>query len=149
VQTQRYRAVIRFPIVFCLGVAATLAWQSYGKIGRELVGNAFPQFDWLTEQAVAKVQSAPEMVAASPASYDSLALEQLKAIALGLAALRQGVDQLTAGQQQMANEMAKLRAAERDILDNMVSPPSSRSPAVPAAKPAPVTPRSPSTPPAR
>jgi len=60
-----HRAVIHFPIVFCLGVAGTLAWQSYGKLGRELVGNAFPQFGWLTEQAVAQVQSAPEMVAPS------------------------------------------------------------------------------------
>jgi len=78
-----------------------------------------------------------------------LALEQLKAIALGLAALRQGVDQLTAGQQQIANEVVKLRAAEQAILEKIILPPAPRPPAAPAVKPAPVTPRPASTPPAR
>jgi hypothetical protein len=146
--TRRCRALIRFPIVFWLGVSATLVWQSCGKTGIDSVGDLLPQLAWLTPEAAAQVQSAPEMVAPSAASDDSRYLEQLKAIALGLAALRQSVDQLTAGQQQMASEMAKLRAALGGNQEKMVPVPSPR-PAAAVAKPAPVTPRSPSTPPAR
>jgi hypothetical protein len=147
--TRRSRALIVFPIVFCLGVAATLVWQSYGKTGLESVGNFFPQLAWLTPEAAAPVQSAPQGVAPSGPRYDSPGFEQLKAIALGLAALRQSVDQLTAGQEQMANEVAKLGATQRDILDENTSALSPRSPVTPASNERPATAaRASSTPPA-
>jgi hypothetical protein len=49
----------------------------------------------------------------------------------------------------MANEIAKLRAAQQDILNKITSAPSPRSPAALGAKLAPVVPRSSSTPPVR
>ena len=35
---------IRVLITFCAGVAATLAWQSYGDAAREIIANSYPQF---------------------------------------------------------------------------------------------------------
>src|SRR5207245_2437913 len=37
----------RFLITFCIGVAATLAWQSYGDAARETISSAYPQLGWL------------------------------------------------------------------------------------------------------
>jgi hypothetical protein len=37
------RALARFLITFCISVAATLAWQSYGHPARELIANSYPQ----------------------------------------------------------------------------------------------------------
>jgi hypothetical protein len=36
-------AIARFLITFCVGVAATLAWQSYGDTAREMIANASPR----------------------------------------------------------------------------------------------------------
>jgi hypothetical protein len=63
-------------------------------------------------------------------------------LSLGLAAVRQSVDQLAAGQEQMTREITKLRAAKQDILDKISAPPP-RSAAAPARKPDPLTPSSP------
>jgi hypothetical protein len=151
--SRRSRGISRSVVMFCMGIAATLAWQSYGDMAKELIANCVPPLGWLAPQAVAQVRGAPEMVAPSAASFDSPGLEQLKAISFGLAALRQSVDQLTAQfagtQQQMANDIAKLQSAEREILLKIGSAASPRSPAAAAAKLAPPAPRSSSTPPVR
>jgi hypothetical protein len=41
----RGRTIFRFVIAFCLGVAATSGWQSYG--AREMIANWAEQFGWL------------------------------------------------------------------------------------------------------
>jgi hypothetical protein len=41
----RGRTLFRFVIAFCLGVTATLGWQSYG--AREMIANWAEQFGWL------------------------------------------------------------------------------------------------------
>src|SRR5215510_2283607 len=87
-------AFARFLIIFCIGVAATLAWQSYGDAARERIANSSPQLRWLAPQTVA--QTAPDMVAATAPSTPSPDVEQLKAVSLGLAAVRQSVEQLAA-----------------------------------------------------
>ena len=43
----RGRTIFRFVIAFCLGVAATSGWQSYGNAAREMVANWSEQFGWL------------------------------------------------------------------------------------------------------
>jgi hypothetical protein len=82
----------------------------------------------------------------APAGAASPDVQQL---AFGLAAVRQGVDlltaQLAAAQQQMARDIAKLQADEQEILRKLSATPP-RPTAAPAHKPAPVTPPpSPST----
>ncbi len=78
--------------------------------------------------------------AARPASPD---LQQLEAMARDRAAVRQSVEQLAAGQEQMARNMARLQAAEQDIRHRILAPPPqpaaapARKPAPPPAQPAP------------
>jgi hypothetical protein len=139
------RAVVRFVITFCVGVGATLAWQSYGDAAREMIAISSEQLAWLAPQPVPGAQAASQTnaPAAPPAPAPSPDLEQLKAVSLGLAVVRQSVDQLAAqvaaGQQQMTRDITKLQAAEQDILHKISEPPP-RPPAAPAHKPVPLTP---------
>ena len=130
------RGFVRFLIIFCIGVAATLVWQSYGDAAREMIANSSPQLRWLAPQAAA--QTAPDMVAPTAPATPSPDVQQLKAMSLGLAALRQSVEQLAAAQQQMTDEIAKLQATEQEILDKVSAPP--RPTAAPARKSAPPAP---------
>jgi len=60
-QSRRKRArrvLARFLITLCIGVAGTLAWQSYGDAAREMIAKSSPQFSWLAPQAAA-VQAPP------------------------------------------------------------------------------------------
>jgi hypothetical protein len=129
------RALVRFLITFCIGVATVLAWQSYGNAAREMIASSFPWLGWLAPQAEPIAQSAP--AAPSPDQ------EQLKAMLFGLAGVRQRVDQIAAqiaaGQEQMTRDITtKLQAAEQDILDKITAPPLPSSPtAAPARKPVP------------
>jgi hypothetical protein len=132
------RGLARFLVVFCIGVAATLAWQSYGDVARATIANSSPQLGWLTPRTASVVPTAPDLVAPAVA-----ATPDLQKLALGLASVRQSVDQLAAqfaaGQQQMAGDIAKLQADEQKILQKLSAAPP-RPPAAPANKPAPVTP---------
>jgi len=124
---------MRFLITFCLGVVATLAWQSYGDAARQIIADSYPQLGWLApESAVA--QTLPSTVGAATSSADQ---QELKAMSLDLAAVRQKIDQLTASQQQMARDFTtNLLAAEQDILDKIpVPPPAPQPAAAPARKP--------------
>src|SRR5258706_16338135 len=55
-------AVARFLITFCVGGAATLAWQSYGDAGREMIANSSPQLGWLGPQAPSASHSGPDAI---------------------------------------------------------------------------------------
>ena len=153
-------ALARFLITFCIGVAATLAWQSYGDAAREMIANSSPQLGWLAPQAAPVAQTAPDMIApAAPAapSPDQQQLnpmspdqQQLNPTSLDLDAVRQSVDriaasqeqitrtvdQLAAGQEQLTREIAKLQAINQYILYKSSEPPPRPAP-VPAPKPAP------------
>jgi hypothetical protein len=128
---------MRLLIAFCIGVAVTLAWQSYGDPAREMIANSSPQLSWLAPQA-AVAQNAPATIAPTTSSPGP---QELKAMSLNLAAVRQKVDQLAAqvvaGQEQMARDFtAKLNAVEQDILDKISLPPS-QSATAPVRKPVP------------
>ena len=133
------RRAARSLILFCMGVAATLAWQSYGDATREMIASSYPQLGWLAPQS-AFAETAPEPNAPVNAS-DAL---ELKSILINVAALRQSVDQLAvrflATQQEMASDIAKLKAGEQDIFDKISSAPPPRPAAAPARKPVPVPP---------
>ena len=98
------RGLARFLIIFCIGVAVTLAWQSYGNAAREMIANSSPQLGWLVPSA----NSSPE--------------QQLKAMSSDFATMRQRVDQLAANQQQMAGDMAKLVADQKELLQKISAP---------------------------
>ncbi|HMA75498.1 MAG TPA: hypothetical protein VKP67_29020 [Xanthobacteraceae bacterium] len=122
---------MRFLIMFCVGVAATLAWQSYGDAARQIIANSYPQLGWLAPEA-AVAQTVPITAGAATSSSDQ---QELKAMSLDLAVVSQKIDQLTASQQQMARDFTtKLQAAEQDILDKISVPPPQPA-AAPARKP--------------
>jgi hypothetical protein len=135
------RALARFLITFCIGVAATLAWQSYGGAAREMIAGSFPQLGWLAPQAAPVAQTAPDMIAPAVLAAPSPDLKQLK---VGLAVVQQSVDQLAAGQEQLTRDITKLQATEQDILHKISAPPPPPPPpppaAAPARKPVPLTP---------
>jgi hypothetical protein len=125
------RVLARFLITVVIGVVATLAWQSYGDAAREMIASFLPRLGWLAQPAA--------HVAEAVASVASPDQEELKAISLGLADVRQRVDkiadQIGAGQEQMTREItSKLQAAEQDILEKL-STPGQRSVATAARKP--------------
>jgi len=144
------RAITRFLITFCIGVATTLAWQSYGDAAREMIANTYPQLGWLVPQAEPVAQNPPEtieLVAPVAPSFDQ---QQLSAMSLDLDAVRQSIDriaasiaaiqdrsadriateqiahnvaQLAAGQEQMTREITKLQAVEQYVLYKNAEPP--------------------------
>jgi len=57
------RALARFLITFCIGVAATFGWQSYGDAARELIASSYPQLRWFAPQAEPVAQNTPDMIA--------------------------------------------------------------------------------------
>jgi hypothetical protein len=128
---------MRFLITFCIGVGVTLAWQSYGDAAREMIASSSPQLGWLAPQdAVAPTASAT--IAPTASSPDP---QELKAMSVALAAVRQKVDQLAAqvnaGQEQITRDLTtKLQAAEQDILDRISVPPSQPAASL-ARKPSP------------
>jgi len=112
-------AAARFAATFCIGVAATLAWQPYGDAAREMVSNSSQQLGWLAQQA------GPGMI-----SFLSPGLRPANGVATDLDAVRERVDriassqdqvartvaQLTAGQGQIAQEISKIREVEQYLL---------------------------------
>jgi len=140
------RALGRVLITFCIGVAATLAWQSYSGAAREMIAGSFPQLGWLAPQAAPIAQTAPDMIAPAASTVPSPDLTQLKA---GLAVVQQSVDQLAAGQEQITREITKLQATEQDILYKILAPPPPPPAAAPARKPVPLAPPPSQAPPVR
>ena len=123
-----------FLITFCIGAAATLAWQSYGDAARETIANSYPQLAWLAPKAEPVALNAPDTTAQAAPSPDQ---QQLKAMSFDLATLRQRVDQIAAGQDRITRDItAKLQAAEQDIIDKISAPPQQPA-AAPSRKPAP------------
>jgi hypothetical protein len=145
-------ALARFLITFCVGVAATLAWQSYGDAAREMIANASPQLGWLAPQAAPVGQNAPDAQAApavaspdqqllNPASLDLDAVRQsVDRIAASQDQITRSVDQLAAGQEQLTREIAKLQAIEQYILYKNSEPVARTAPA-PGPAPAPAAPK--------
>ena len=115
-------------VTFCSGIAATLAWQSYGDAAREMIANSYPQLGWLAPQPPPTAQNAPDVIALAAPAAPSPDQQQLNAMSLD--AVRQSidriaasqeqiarsVDRLTAGQEQMTREITKLQAVEQYVL---------------------------------
>jgi pimeloyl-ACP methyl ester carboxylesterase len=144
------RSLARFLVAVCVGVAATLAWQSYGGMAKQMIANSAPRLSGLLlssppamnqpsgrETAIeqpnppAVQASAPQAPPAQAGAVASTASEkatstapgnpsrelqqQLQTMEQDLAAVRQSVEQLAAGQEQMARDIAKLHTAGQDI----------------------------------
>ena len=110
---RRISLAIVLPFTFCIGVAVALVWQS----------------------SKGPIASNPQAVLA-PARSSSNLEQQLEPMLSGLAAVRQGVDELATGLGQMRRDIANLQTSEQALLDK-ISEPQRRSGAAPPAKPTP------------
>jgi hypothetical protein len=114
-----FSTVTRFFIAVLIGVGGTLAWQSYSDAAREMVVARAPTLAWLLSVSTKK----PPAVAATSADP----MQQLAPLAYNLDVVRRSVEQLAAKQDQMAQNIAALQAAEEDIRQKMSSTPASPS----------------------
>jgi hypothetical protein len=156
------RRFTRFLVAICIGVVGTLAWQSYGEAIKQTIAIRAPELGWSPEskQMIAssiqwlgwmKPPAGPEKtdaetVASKAPIAPSLDAAQVQQMVQNLAAVRETVQELAAGQNQMAREIDKLESAVVEILMKMPER-SPQPPAAPARKPAPVAPSSRPTPP--
>src|SRR5262249_49280270 len=147
VRTRVSRALTRFLIIFCIGAATTLALQSYSDELRATIANSSPRLAWLAP-AVPVAQTPhgrgmidPTASGAPPPDLEELDMisRDLATMSRDLAGVRQSIDQLAVGQQQiqqqiqqqMTREIAKLQATRQDTFDRTIVPPS-----VPSSGPA-------------
>ena len=119
-----------YMIVFSVGIAATLAWQTYGDAARQLIAPAASAPD---QQQINAVSLDLDSVRRS---IDGLAIAIGTSIATSQAQITRSVDQLAAGQEQMTREITKLQAVERYVLYKNSDPPPRPAPAQ-LPKPAP------------
>ncbi len=124
------RSLVRFLLPVLIGVGGTLAWQYYGG---ELVRAWAPSLGWL-------LPASPP----GPAVTATELQQQLKPMAIDLALVRRieeqlatNQDQLTRKQDQMAQAIATLQAAEQDVSQKILAltPPAPKTVRVPPPKP--------------
>jgi len=140
--SRRFR---RYLVAILIGVVATLAWQSYGESAKQIIATRAPEFGWSpeakqmiatsiqwigwTKPAAGPEKQAPPVAQTAPTT-PSLDPGQVQQMTQNLAALRESVQQLTAGQDQMAREMrrdiARLESDLVDILLKIPEPPPQR-----------------------
>ncbi len=149
-------------VTICVGVAAILAWQSYGDAARRIIASSYPQLDWLAPRAAPIAYSAHGTTGPAAQAAASPDQQRLNAMSLDLDAIRQSVDriaitqeqitrnvdqltarqermtrnvdQLAAGQERMTREISKLQAVEQQIK----SRPALARNSVPRSAPAPM-----------
>jgi hypothetical protein len=109
------RTLVRFSIAVLIGVGATLGWQSYGDEAKEMLVAQAPMLGLLLPVSTTK----SPVVAAT--STDTT--RQLAPLVSALDAVRRSVEQLAARQEQMAQNIAALRAVEEDVRQKTSSAP--------------------------
>ncbi len=98
------RAISRLLAAFCVGVVATLTWQSCSDAARQLVASPSLQLGGLAPIA----QTSLDMIA--PAAFALPSRDQQD-----LAALRQSIDQLATSQQQINLSLVQLASAQEQM----------------------------------
>jgi hypothetical protein len=166
------RGLARYLVAICIGVAATLAWQSYGEeLGwspeevKQMIAGWVQQVGWTKAgagpestavqpsvpetQVATVVQTLPAAVVPKAPTASSIDPEQVHQIALDLGALRQTVDQLAASQDQMVHQIDTLQTSNQEILtsnqeilEKIPAPPPPPPPAATTGKPTTRTPPS-------
>ena len=124
------RSLIRFSIAVLIGVGATLGWQSYGDVAKEMAVARVPALAWVLPTPAAK---SPVVAATSPAP-----VQQLEPLASNLDAVRRSVEQLAYKQEQIAQNIAALQAVQEDVRQKLsATPPAPSPPPAPQAAAAP------------
>jgi hypothetical protein len=151
------RGFVRYLVAICIGVAATLAWQSYGDAAKQIIATRAPELGWSPDAkqmiaswtlgwtkppAGSEKQALP--VAQIAPSAPSIDAEKVQQLTQSLAVLRQTVEQLAAGQDQMTRVIGRLESAVTELIVKIPEPPP-QPPAAPARKPTPAPPSESST----
>jgi hypothetical protein len=121
-----FRGLVRFSIAVLIGVGGTLGWQSYGDEIREMLIAQAPALGLLLPVPTTR---SPVMAATSTDT------RQLAPLASTLDAVRRSVEQLAAKQEQMAQNIAALRSAERTSSTPPAPAPAQQAASVPQPKP--------------
>ncbi|SRR6266566_2328999 len=108
VRKRASRALARFLMAFCIGVAASLAWQSYRDAARQIIANSYPQLRWLAPQAELVAQKGPETNALVAPSFN----QQLNAMSFKIDAMVESIDQIAVGQAHMARTIDQIVAGQ-------------------------------------
>jgi hypothetical protein len=131
-RTFRASAVFLFVFVILAGVGGALAWRSYGDQATNMIST------WAPPAATTKPSASPEV------SLQELQ-QQLKSIAIDLAAVKQTLeqqsaanhDQLTHIQEQIAEQSIALQSTKQELSEKPSSSPSADQPVpIPPRKPA-------------
>ena len=113
------RTVYSLLITFCIGVAATLAWQSYGDAAREIIANAHPQLGWLVPQGEPVTQNAADTVTVAGPAAPAFDQQQLNAMSTDIETVRQSIDRIVpgivAGQEQMARSIDRIATTQEQL----------------------------------
>ncbi len=151
-----FRGLVRFCVVFLIGVAAALTWQSEGDQAIELVRTSAPTWapvwamDWIpaarvpttgslssdssaNAPPVVQAQSIASQTPAPAAAAPSDSVRQIETMARDLTGVRHSIEQLAARQEDMAQNIATLQAAEQDLNQKIASLP--RAAPAPRRKP--------------
>src|SRR6185437_13789066 len=114
------RALFRFLLTVGIGVGGTLAWQAYGDMARGMAAAAYPeQLGWLRPLGT-PVRS---IAATAPATVGSAApvptpdQQQLAAISLNLASVRQSVEELAAKVASSQQQIAQVASSNQQMVD--------------------------------
>ncbi len=115
-------AAARLAATFCIGVAVTLAWQPYGDAARMIIASASPQLGWLAPQGAPAAPRPAAAAAAGPqprsttASDLDVVQERIDRIVDIQEQMTRAVARLSAGQERIAEEIAKVREVEQYLL---------------------------------
>jgi hypothetical protein len=163
------RGFARYLVAILIGVAATLAWQSYGDVAKQIIATSAPelgsspeakqmiaksiqQLGWtkppvVESKAAPVAQTTPATPSIDPVQVQQMiqslaalreSIQQLAAGQKSLAALAQTVDQLAASQDQTVHQIDMLKTSNKEILAKITpTPPPPRAIATPARKPTP------------
>ena len=128
------RATLAFAhhlVVLFAGVAATLAWQTYGDAARHLMARD------ASTPGQQQINAASLDLDEVRRSIDGLAISLGTSIATSQERTARSVDQLAARLEQMAREIAKLQAVEQYVLYKNSDPPQPAPAQVPKPVPRP------------
>jgi hypothetical protein len=125
-------AVVRFLIIFCIGVSATLTWQSYGDraremiasqsyggAAREMIASLYSQLSWLAPLAKPVAQNTPDVIGLASPTASSHDQQQPNAMLLDLETLRQSIDRIAtsigSSQEQMTSSADRIATSQDQI----------------------------------
>lgn len=140
VANRMVRSASRFFAALLIGVALTLAGQSYSEQLNEMITVWAPSVAWLLPA------QSPKKTADGAVSSELA--QQIKPIAVDLAMVRRNMgqlaanqDQFAAKQEQMNQNIATLQQVQQDVRQPVVAPPAARPPHPPAHNPTQPSPR--------